>query len=224
MKLLPRLLASAALLAATAYAQAVTLPPGTLVSLPGTTVAAEPQLAGLVLEDVVQPFSFNDGQGTISGTVQSRVVRSSVDGTLDFYWRVINDASSVAGLGSFRIGNFAAPEYNANWRADGLGTVAPTSAYMFVAPPVGYINFNFSNPTAAATLAPGSESYFILMDTTATNYAKTAIYDLANAGQTHNSALFDTFAPAPAVPEPATYGMMLAGLAAVGVAAKRRRG
>jgi hypothetical protein len=221
MKNIPRLLASAALLAVTCYAQAVTLIPGTAVSLPGTTAAAEPQLAGLILEDVVVPFSFSNGSGTISGTVQSRVVRS-IDGTLDFYWRVINDPNSAAGIGSFRLGNFAAPEYNANWRIDGLGNVAPDSAYLFVAPPPGYINFNFNNARAGATLAPGSESYFLLMDTSASNYAKTAVYDVANAGQTHISGLFETFAPAP-VPEPATYGMVLAGLAAVGVAAKRRR-
>lgn len=221
MKPLPRLLALAALLAATCSASAVTLVPSTNVALPGTTVAAEPQLAGVVLEDEVQAFSFSDGSGTISGTVQSRVVRSSVDGTLDFYWRVISDANSSSGIGSFRLGNFVAPQYNANWRIDGLGSVAPDTAYLFAAPLNGYINYNFNNAAAGATLGAGQESYFMLMDTTATSYARTAVYDLANAGQTHISGLFETFAPA--VPEPATYGMLLAGLAAVGVAAKRRR-
>jgi len=222
MKPIPRMLALAALLAATCSAGAVPLVTDTWVSLPGTTVAAEPQLAGLVLEDVIQPFSFTDSSGTISGTVQSRVVRSSVDGTLDFYWRIISDASSTAGIGSFRLGNFVAPQYNANWRIDGLGNVAPNAAYLFSSPSNGYVNFSFTSPTGAATLGPGQESYFILMDTTATNYAQTAFYDLTNLGQTHISTGYATFAPAP-VPEPESYGMLLAGLAAVGVAAQRRR-
>lgn len=223
MKTLPRLLASAALLAVTCYAQAVTLVPGTPVNLPGTTAAAEPQLAGLILADEVVPFSFSTDRGTISGTVQSRVVRSDLDGTLDFYWRVINDASSVGALGSFRIGKFDAPEFNANWRSDGLGNVAPDKAYLFVAPTPGYVNFYFNSASSNATLAPGSESYFLLMDTSATKYAKTAIYDVAIGDQSRASDLFSTFAPAP-VPEPASYAMLLAGLAAVSLIAKRRRG
>ncbi len=221
MKPLPRLLALAALLAATCSASAVTLTPGVPAALPGTTVAAEPQLAGVVLEDEIQAFSFNAGSGTISGTVQSRVVRSDLDGTLDFYWRVISDANSSAGIGSFRLGNFVAPEYNANWRIDGLGDVAPDAAYLFPSPLNGYVNFSFSNARAGATLGAGQESFFMLLDTTATKYARTAVYDLTNGGQTQISVLFDTFAPA--VPEPATYGMMLAGLAVAGIAAKRRR-
>ena len=224
MKPLPRSLALAALVAAACTAQAATLVPDTWVNLPGTTEAAQPQLAGIVLEDEVQAFSFTNGAGTISGTVQSRVVRSSVDGTLDFYWRVTNDAGSNANIGTFRVGNFVAPEYNANWRIDGLGSVAPYAALLFGPPHVGDVNFGFGSPTGGPAFAPGSESYFMFLDTSATNYAKTAVYDVTNNGQTQISGLFATFAPAPAVPEPAGYGMLLAGLAAVGVAAKRRRG
>jgi hypothetical protein len=222
MKPLPRLLALAAL-AATFSAQAVTLVPDTWVALPGTTEAAEPQLAGTVLEDDVQAFSFSDGSGTISGTVQSRVVRSSVDGTLDFYWRIISNDRSSAGIGSFRIGQFFTPTstYNANWRIDGLGNVAPNAAYQFGPPHVGDVNFDFTSPNGSATLGPGQQSYFILLDTTATSYARTGVYDLTNYGQTHISTQYSTFAPA--VPEPASYGMLLAGLAVAGVAVKRRR-
>lgn len=221
MKNLPRLLAAAAALAAMQSAVAVTLPINTYTALPGTTVAAEPQLAGVVLEDQVQAFSFNNGSGIVSGTVQSRVVRSSVDGTLDFYWRVISDRSSAGDIGSFRLGNFIAPEYNANWRSDGLGTVAPDSAYRFGAPNVGAVNYIFGHTQGAPYLTPGSESYFMFLDTTATNYGKTALYDLTNPDQSHISTSYETFAPA--VPEPSGYAMLLLGLAGVGMAAARRR-
>ncbi|UUZ49732.1 hypothetical protein LP420_05975 [Massilia sp. B-10] len=50
-----------------------------------------------MLEDEIQAFSFVANGGVISGTVQSRVVRSTLDGTLDFYWRVVSDADSGSG-------------------------------------------------------------------------------------------------------------------------------
>lgn len=221
MKPIPRLLAVAALCAAAQSAVAVSLPENTAVPLPGTTVAAEPQLAGVVLEDNVQAFSFNDGTGVVSGTVQSRVVRSSVDGTLDFYWRVISDASSAGPIGAFRLGKFIAPEYNANWRSDGLGTVAPDVAYHFGPPLVGYVNFQFGNTSGDPYLTPGSDSYFMFLDTSATHYDRTAVYDLTSIDQGHISTSYATFAPA--VPEPATSGMLLAGLASVALVARRRR-
>ena len=95
-----------------AAAGAVALPAASTVGLPGTTVAAHPELAGLVLEDVDQPFSFIDSTGhTLSGVVQNRVVRSSVDGTLDFYWRIKNtNGESASGdpgaITAFRVGGF----------------------------------------------------------------------------------------------------------------------
>ncbi len=221
MKPLPRLLAVAALLAATQPVLAVPLPVNTYISLPGTTVAAEPQLAGVVLADEVQAFSFNNGSGTVSGTVQSRVVRSSVDGTLDFYWRVISDRSSAADINSFRLGNFIAPEYNGNWRSDGLGSVAPDAAYHFSVPSTAYVNYLFGHTQGDPTLAPGTESYFMFLDTTATSYGKTALYDLTATGSGNISASYATFAPA--VPEPSGGAMLLLGLAGIAVAAARRR-
>ena len=49
--------------------------------LAGTTSAARPELAGLVLADTDTPFTL-DG---VSGYVQNRVVREFGTGTLDFY-------------------------------------------------------------------------------------------------------------------------------------------
>ena len=103
----------AMMVASAQSAHAVALSPGATELLPGTTVAAEPQLAGVVQVDDVVPFSFSAYGGTVSGTVQVRVVESSVDNTLDFYWRVFNDAGSAGVIADFRFGDFVTSTYNA---------------------------------------------------------------------------------------------------------------
>jgi hypothetical protein len=214
---------AAALGLSTLPAHAVLLSPGDFGAvLPGTTVGAEPQLAGTVLVDEVIPFSFSAGigLGDITGQVQQRVVRSDVDGTLDFYWRVFNDETSASAIGSFRLGNFISPEYNANWRVDGLGDTAPSGADRFSGVYSSYVNFDFDvfSSDPAAGLLPGHSSYFLLLDTTATNYAKTAAYDLTNMVQNPISGSFAAYTPA-AVPVPASawlFGSGLMGMIVIG--------
>jgi hypothetical protein len=209
------LTAAAATAAALATpAQAVTLVQGSDTALPGTTAAAEPQLAGVIIEDWLQPFSYAAYGGTVSGNVQSRVVRSSGDGTLDFYWRVLVDEQAAGPVASLRLGHFVAPEYDANWRIDGLGSEAPYAAHLFDAS-TGFVNFKFH------AVQPGESSNFVFFDSSATAYAKTAIYDLTALGTEGISTSYQTFAPA--VPEPASYTMLALGLAAFGLAMRRQR-
>jgi hypothetical protein len=218
-----RILVAAALGLSTLPAHAVLLNPGDFgVALPGTTAAAEPQLAGTVLVDELIPFSFSAGPGLgdITGQVQQRVVRSDVDGTIDFYWRVMNDANSAGAIGSFRLGNFVAPEYNANWRIDGLGDTAPSNADRFPGSGQTFVNFDFNvfSTDPGDGLLPGHSSYFMFLDTTARNYAKTAMYDLTNMRQNPISGLFAAYTPT-AVPLPATawlFGSGLVGLIGIG--------
>lgn len=213
-------LAAGMLAQVSAHAVALTVPisPAFFADtvLAGTTNAARPELAGVVLEDAIQAFSF---QG-VTGTVQNRVVREASSGTLDFYWKVDVDASSTGtGVAAFRLTDFGVGNINdADWRVDGLGTIGATTARLFngVPYPTGSINFLFGDGIRA-----GDASKFFFLHTDATAYAKTAKFDMLNIGPQNLSPVYSTFAPA--VPEPSSYAMVLAGLAVAGLAMRRRQ-
>jgi len=183
--------------------------------LAGTTSAARPELAGVVLADVDTPFTL----GSASGVVQNRVVRENGTGTLDFYWRVMVDPSTQASdaIHALRLGNFGyAYMTDADWRIDGLGTVDPSTARLFnpAIHPEGDINFLFG-PNVAA----GESSAFFFLHTGATAFAETASYDLLT-GSDAISGQFSTFAPA--VPEPTPAVLLGLGLLTLGWLRNRR--
>jgi len=206
-------------------AQAVILSPGLSELLPtGTTLAARPELAGQVLEDQVLPFSFLYATNTVIGTVQSRVVRETATGTLDFYWRILNDAASPPqGLPLFQLNDFFTSSYDADWRADGLGSRAPTFAYLVgsLDLPTRLMYFQFQD----ATIGAGQSSYFLLLHTDATQYARTATYVVNPVqpffGDPDPHDFYPTFAPA--VPEPQSWALMGAGLLLAASVARRRK-
>ncbi|MFT3867413.1 MAG: VPDSG-CTERM sorting domain-containing protein [Nibricoccus sp.] len=213
--------AAMVVLTSTAISQAVTLVYDTNVALPGTTVAVRPELAGTIIEDdIVSPFQITMASGgLITGSIQERVVRSTATGTLDFYWKVNVDANSAGPLSYFRIGNILGSSYDADWRIDGLGDVGPDSAHLFGGSytGLGYINFYFSDGLGA-----GQSSNFMFVHTDATEYDKSGLMDVADAGTVHISQLFNTYAPVTPVPD-AGATLMLLGVGLSSLAFLRRR-
>jgi hypothetical protein len=187
---------------------------GQSLPLPGVSLASAPQLNGTVVEDETFPFSFvgDDAGGLIAGTLRQQVVRSTVDGTLDFYWIVTNDPASSGPIGLVRIGQFPSEPINADWLTDGAGDVAPGAGLRFSGGLSAFFNFTFS----AGQVLPGQSSYPLLIDTAAKTYAKTAIVDVATLASSYSSDVAAAFAPI--VPEPATgaWGLAVACVAAVG--------
>jgi hypothetical protein len=220
---------------------AAPLAPGsTVVGPPGTTLAAEPWLAGTLVEDVVTPFSYEgwltdaSGEpvtdtGLVTGSVQSRVVRS-VDGTFDFHWRISVDANAFLPVLDFTLTGLAPATYNANWLADGPGTVVPA----FIAQhPAGTVDVAFGAFIEPSTqVHPGEHSRFVFLDTDARGYSAGAFYALASGRDSGGSMMiqwgggsgpYATFMPTTPVPEPAAAWLMLCGLGVLGVAVRARR-
>ncbi|HEX7688787.1 MAG TPA: hypothetical protein VF453_13830 [Burkholderiaceae bacterium] len=173
-----------------------------------------------MVEDVVTGWVSADdpqyGFPGATGELQSRVVRETGTGTLDFYWKVDVDFASypsyvptsltIAGLTLADFGTGAA--FDADYRIDGLGTMAPTDAW---ATPTS-LTWDF-DPSA---FGPGSESYFLLLRSTATTFDENALAELG-------ASSIATFEPAAAVPEPAPRSLLVAGLAAVALLGRRLR-
>ena len=236
---LARRVVLAALLPLASAALADTLAPGSSITGPaGTTVSAEPQLAGTVVQDVLTPFSY-DGwftdsggppvttHGAVTGTVQSRVVLA-VDGTYDFYWRITVDSTAFLPVLGFGLSGLAPATYNANWRSDGLGSVQPAIVGESAAGDVGWTFGSFVPPSHE--IQPGEQSYFLMLDTNAHAYAPSATFSL-NSGRDSGGSMeldwggssgpYATFAPA--VPEPASAALTLAGLGTLALLRRKRR-
>ena len=219
-----RLSIASAMLLAPLSTFAVTLPeppdppPYSDVDLFGTTAAFRPELAGIVLEDLLTPFSISGAGETLSGQIQNRVVRSD-DGTLDFSWRII-PGEGRGDISVFRVTGFAGFTLDADWRIDGLGGAAPDVARFFGSDD-GAVNFLFN--TDEVGFRDGT-SHFFFLDTQATSYAKTGQFDMLCASDNCISSQYETFAPVASevVPIPSAVWLFSSGLLGLAGIARRR--
>lgn len=142
------------------------------VGLPGTTAAVEPVLAGTVIEDRIIPYSTPAGWSSpSSGTVQVRTVRGA-DGRLSFYWRIKADPGSRDQVQGLEIRELPRVAFDANWRQDGLGSIAPDEIYGLDWPDGWRLQFHFRWPNAVHA---GEESRFFFLRTNARTSAPARI-------------------------------------------------
>jgi len=195
-------------------------------ALPGTTVADRPELAGLILEDKLFDYSFTDSNTgeSVSGTVQNRVVKSNVDGTMDFYWRIRpnNPGTTPEGeITALRLFNgYGGWLLEADWRPDGLGTSSPDTAKYFSS---GGINFLFEDNPVSYTNDQNNGSYFFFLDSQATAYSMTGTYDLLCNNSSGGNCISESFSAfAPAIPLPAAFWLFGSGLLGLIGCIKRR--
>ncbi len=195
---------------AASVAQALPMPPGTIL-LP---VAAEPAPTGVIIDSLAVPFAV---PGSFAGTLYTDVI--SGDGTnplggLTFVYRVENL------MGPNSIGRFSIDSY-AGWAVD-VSYVAPVGvapAYADRNPFGDVLGFSFAPfPTDPLTgfLLPGMTSARLVVQTAATRYAG-IIGSLIDGGVT----TADSYGPT--VPEPSTWALAAMGVVGALAAARRRR-
>jgi len=216
---------------------ALALSPNESIEQPaGTSLTTAPWLAGVIVEDTVVPFSYPgtliipgcacDSFGDVTGTVQSRVVKS-VDGTFDFYWKISVDDTSFLQVTGFRLQGIPPAAYGAGWRTDLEGDERPAIIGMGSN---GGVSFTFGGTGGSYfpgydQLREGHDSRWLLLDSQATAYAASGTFSLTTYKFTYglgdwygDSGFYPMFAAA--VPEPPAGVLAMLGLA--GMAALSR--
>ncbi|HEX8912852.1 MAG TPA: SdrD B-like domain-containing protein [Humisphaera sp.] len=109
--------------------------PGGGVPVGGTTAAARPELAGVVVRDALIPFTVTNsatGGLVFKGQLQDRVVKENATGTLDFYQRIIADPgfTPLSSVDYVARSVFSGWGTDVDFRTDGVGsaTIKPESA------------------------------------------------------------------------------------------------
>ena len=146
-------------------ARAVPLSVGGTVLTLGTT----PLGAGTVLTNTAVAFTGINSNDVVkfTGTLQLQVVKETGSGTLDFYFQVFNDSSSVDAINRLTTGNYTGFATDVDWTNNAAVGVGSFTADRSSADSVG---FSF-NTLGGGFVQPGSNSAVLFIKTDATQYA-----------------------------------------------------
>lgn len=229
-------LAALALVASHSAAYAATLAPGDSALLPGTTAAAEPDLAGAVIRDDTQPLRVTGGVPVgvdpdlfpTGFTVQDRVTRSNNTGNLIFGPRLRDSFNINPFAGNFlvdavEVTGYAGFDVNANYRTDGAGVRGPTFAER--SGDGDTLTFTFGFPLFVGNMMglPQEDSYFFSIETDAEAFDESGTLTVFGRyqdapGEVFSAQITGIAAPAIApIPLPAAGLLLLAGLGALGL-------
>lgn len=216
-------------LTAGATAGAVVVAPGAGSPLAGTTSAANPNLAGAVVNDTLIPWAITDGMGTtlVSGSLQNRVVQSDLLGSLIFAPRLVDIVYGPSGAPdglSLSLSGYGAGALDIDFRTDGLGE----ASFPLVARSASGDTLLFP----AVTGAPGFESSrFLSILSTATGFGLTGMFTLVatfgvDPGVSYSTTVGGLAVPGAGggvIPLPAAAPLFLGALALGGLVSRRRR-
>ncbi|AKJ27580.1 PEP-CTERM sorting domain-containing protein [Caldimonas brevitalea] len=215
--------------------QAVPFPDdGTDAVTQGVSILDDPTLEGTLLDShvarfdysvpTVDPFGWTPSEyRPMTGTVESRVVRSDLLGTLDFYWTISVDAS-VESDPILKVNQAIADGFarslltGVDWRSDLPGDVPLSSA--FRSDQDGVV-FQFIPPQMGAIgVGSGESSHSFFLRTNATEYALNGQFTVSTGGFLWTDTV-GTLAP---VPEPASGLLLLLGCCVLTALSRGRRG
>jgi hypothetical protein len=184
-----------------------------------------PQINGVVVEDVTQSYVFDRigydneigpyiDENAYQGTVRTMVVKAT-DNTFDFYFHIAPSSGALSGFGiRWQVPASYTVAYHVTDRELLWAPAGPSGP----APGTSFTDTIFAGATwredenGGGSLAEG----WLGLDTDARAYAENATYgvgdslDRLQGRYSGQSPLFGTFGPA--IPEPETYALMLAGL------------
>jgi PEP-CTERM motif len=188
-----------------AFANTITLPPGTSTNSVPSNLLAFP-VSGLLANTGFEPFV----SGTFSGTFEARAYL--VGTSVDFFYIVTDDTTSTDSIDRLASTNFTGFSTAVSFDTFPSGGITPSEAD--VSAGGGTVGFNFLAPT----IGSGQRSFWVEIDTNAPSFTS----GTANVSGVNGEVASDPSLDPAAVPEPATLGLLACGLAFLGIAIWRR--
>jgi hypothetical protein len=206
------------------------LPGGAVVNPTGTTSAADPEQAGLILTDGTIDYTVFQDPGSpllrVFGVVQNRVIESAVTGNMIFAPILREPRNLIAntsfGITGFRVTGYAGWDVDVDFRTDALGDKGFTDVARTA--DGDRMTFLYGDPLRVDSLAPGllEESLPPAIKTNARAFQFTGTMDIFGQfydptgtfldGPTFTTTITGLAVPA-AVPLPAGLMLMLSALA-----------